>query len=167
MRARGEAIRSRKKMESDFNDLEVNLATATRQAADGQKVSKDLSFSLKDISTKFDDSARITEDIREQAAVSERRVGLMTTEIEELRQGLEMSERCRKQAENDLMEANERANMLHTQNTSFINQKRKIKIIYDIFTHPIVVFTTISCFLLIFNILKKISFKMTLRETKV
>ena len=86
MRARGEAIRSRKKMESDFNDLEVNLATAARQAADGQKVSKDLSFSLKDISTKFDDSARITEDIREQAAVSERRVGLMTTEIEELRQ---------------------------------------------------------------------------------
>ena len=127
MRARGEAIRSRKKMESDFNDLEVNLATAARQAADGQKVSKDLSFSLKDISTKFDDSARITEDIREQAAVSERRVGLMTTEIEELRQGLEMSERCRKQAENDLMEANERANMLHTQNTSFINQKRKIE----------------------------------------
>lgn len=25
------------------------------------------------------------------------------------------------------MEANERANMLHTQNTSFINQKRKIE----------------------------------------
>merc|ERR1712076_137696 len=31
------------------------------------------------------------------------------------------------QAENDLMEANERANMLHTQNTAFINQKRKIE----------------------------------------
>merc|ERR1719394_1625339 len=51
----------------------------------------------------------------------------MTTEIEELRGGLEQAERCRKQAENDLMEANERANMLHTQNTAFINQKRKIE----------------------------------------
>ena len=38
-----------------------------------------------------------------------------------------LGERCRKQAENDLMEANERSNMLHTQNTAFINQKRKIE----------------------------------------
>merc|ERR1712131_158129 len=52
---------------------------------------------------------------------------LMTTEIEELRNGLEQAERCRKQAENDLMEANERSTMLHTQNTAFINQKRKIE----------------------------------------
>jgi chromosome segregation ATPase len=44
-----------------------------------------------------------------------------------LRQALEQADRCRKQAENDLMEANERANMLHTQNTAFINQKRKIE----------------------------------------
>merc|ERR1712174_127114 len=68
-----------------------------------------------------------TEDAREQAAVAERRVTLMTTEIEELRNGLEQAERCRKQAENDLMEANERSTMLHTQNTAFINQKRKIE----------------------------------------
>ena len=51
----------------------------------------------------------------------------MNSEIEELRGGVEQAERCRKQAENDLMEANERANMLHTQNTAFINQKRKIE----------------------------------------
>ena len=38
-----------------------------------------------------------------------------------------MSEKCRKQFENDLMEANKRADMLHTQNTAFINQKRKIE----------------------------------------
>ena len=32
-----------------------------------------------------------------------------------LRNGLEQAERSRKQAENDLMEANERSTMLHTQ----------------------------------------------------
>ena len=127
MRARGEAIRSRKKMESDFNDLEVQLATVSRQAADAQKLTKDYANTMKDVNTKLDDSQRASEDVREQSAVSDRRVGLMSTEIEELRQGLESSERCRKQAENDLMEANERANMLHTQNTAFINQKRKIE----------------------------------------
>merc|ERR1711915_457943 len=50
-----------------------------------------------------------------------------STEIDELRSGLEQAERSRKQAENDLMEANERSTMLHTQNTAFINQKRKIE----------------------------------------
>merc|ERR1711915_321820 len=80
-----------------------------------------------DVNQKLDDSQRTTEDLREQSAVSDRRVGLMSTEIEELRGGLEQAERCRKQAENDLMEANERSTMLHTQNTAFINQKRKIE----------------------------------------
>ena len=106
MRARGEAIRSRQKMESDFNDLEVQLATSQRQASDAQKMTKDLTFNLKDVHTKLDDSQRVTDDLREQSAVSDRRVGLMNTEIEELRAGLEQAERCRKQAENDLMEAN-------------------------------------------------------------
>merc|ERR1712142_1156868 len=82
---------------------------------------------LKEITIKNDDIQRTTEDAREQAAVADRRVTLMSTEIEELRNGLEQAERYRKQAENDLMEANERSTMLHTQNTAFINQKRKIE----------------------------------------
>merc|ERR1712193_443273 len=49
MRARGEAIRSRKKMESDFNDLEVQLATVSRQAQDAQKQTKDHTSNLKDV----------------------------------------------------------------------------------------------------------------------
>ena len=84
-------------------------------------------MTLKENTQKLDDSQRAAEDSREQSIVSERRVGLMTTEIDELRNGLDQAEKCRKQAENDLMEANERANMLHTQNTAFINQKRKIE----------------------------------------
>merc|ERR1712142_445778 len=98
MRARGEATRSRKKMESDMNDLEVQLATTHRQAADAQKITKDYTTQLKDITIKNDDIQRNTEDAREQAAVADRRVTLMATEIEELRNGLEQAERCRKEA---------------------------------------------------------------------
>merc|ERR1711990_90667 len=127
MRQRGEAVRSRKKMESDFNDLEVQLQNARRVAEDSQKNTKTLTSQLKELNTKLDDTQRATEDSREQGAVADKRVALMSTEIEELRNGLEQGERARKQAENDLMEANERSNMLHTQNTAFINQKRKIE----------------------------------------
>jgi len=127
IRQRAEAVRSRKKMESDLNDLEVSLQTSRRQAEEAQKQTKTLTNALKELTTKLDDTQRSIEDTREQGAVADKRVGLMTTEIEELRGALEQGERCRKQAENDLMEANERSNMLHTQNTAFINQKRKIE----------------------------------------
>merc|ERR1711868_179138 len=86
-----------------------------------------MGMQLKELNTKLDDTTRAIEDTKEQGLVADKRVGLMTTEIEELRAALEQGERCRKQAENDLMEANERSNMLHTQNTAFINQKRKIE----------------------------------------
>merc|ERR1711868_279160 len=98
-----------------------------RQVTESQKQTKDLASQLKEITIKNDDLQRATEDSREQAAVAERRVTLMATEIDELRSGLEQAERSRKQAENDLMEANERSTMLHTQNTAFVNQKRKIE----------------------------------------
>merc|ERR1719466_481523 len=114
-------------MESDLNDLEVFLTTSLKQAEDSQKSTKNLSNQLKELTGKLDDTQRNIEDSREQGLVADKRVGLMTTEIEELRSALEQGERCRKQAENDLMEANERSNMLHTQNTAFINQKRKIE----------------------------------------
>merc|ERR1712227_318386 len=114
-------------MKSDLNDLEVSLQTSRRQAEESQKQTKTLTNTLKELTTKLDDTQRAIEDNREQGAVADKRVGLMTTEIEELRAALEQGERCRKQAENDLMEANERSNMLHTQNTAFINQKRKIE----------------------------------------
>ena len=52
---------------------------------------------------------------------------MMSTEIAELRNGLEQAERSRKQNENDLVDAQERASNLHTQNTSFMNQKKKIE----------------------------------------
>ena len=127
MRARGEAVRSRKKMESDLNDLEIQCRHIRKQADDAIKAGKDLLNSHKELNINLDDHQRESEDIKEQSQVAERRVNLMTGEIEELRGGLEQAERQRKQAENDLMEANERANMLHTQNTAFINQKRKIE----------------------------------------
>ena len=68
-----------------MNDLEVSIATTQRQAADAQKITKDLTSKLKEITIKNDDIQRAIEDAREQSAVAERRITLMSTEIEELR----------------------------------------------------------------------------------
>ncbi|POI18974.1 hypothetical protein CIB84_017282, partial [Bambusicola thoracicus] len=57
----------------------------------------------------------------------ERRANLLQAEIEELRAALEQTERSRKVAEQELMDASERVQLLHTQNTSLINTKKKLE----------------------------------------
>merc|ERR1711941_22247 len=126
-KARAEAIRTKKKLEGDFNDLEIQLGHSNRTCQDAQKQVKLLQNQLKDAVAKFDDAERKSEDVIEQMAVIERRSNLLSGEIEELRNGVEQAERGRKLAETELNESNERSNLLHTQNTALINQKRKLE----------------------------------------
>lgn len=63
----------------------------------------------------LDDAVRASEDMKEQAAMVERRNGLMVAEIEELRVALEQTERGRKVAETELVDASERVGLLHSQ----------------------------------------------------
>merc|ERR1719315_312410 len=51
----------------------------------------------------------------------------MVAEIEELRVALEQTERGRKVAEQELVDASERAGLVHTQNTSLLNTKKKLE----------------------------------------
>ena len=126
-KARAEAIRTKKKLESDFNDLEIQLGHSNRSQAEAQKSMKMIQAQLKDAVTKYDDADRRCDDLQEQSAVIERRSHLLTGEIEELRNGVEQAERSRKLAETELNESTERSNLLHTQNTALINSKRKLE----------------------------------------
>merc|ERR1711915_929096 len=51
----------------------------------------------------------------------------MVAEIEELRAALEQTERGRKIAEQELVDASERVGLLHSQNTSLLNTKKKLE----------------------------------------
>ena len=68
----------------------------------------------------LDDATRAAEDLKEQAAMVERRNGLMVAEIEELRAALEQTERGRKVAEQELVDASERVGLLHSQVNNFL-----------------------------------------------
>ncbi|XP_061487662.1 myosin-7B isoform X1 [Rhineura floridana] len=126
-KARNEAIRLRKKMEGDLNEMEIQLSHANRQAAEAQKLLRQLQAQIKDLQIELDDTLRHNDDLKEQAAALERRNNLMLAEVEELRAALEQAERGRKLAEQELLEATERVNLLHSQNTSLINQKKKME----------------------------------------
>ncbi|KFQ28399.1 Myosin heavy chain, skeletal muscle, adult, partial [Mesitornis unicolor] len=75
----------------------------------------------------LDDALRTQEDLKEQVAMVERRANLLQAEIEELRAALEQTERSRKVAEQELLDASERVQLLHSQNTSLINTKKKLE----------------------------------------
>ncbi|XP_053148588.1 myosin-1B-like [Hemicordylus capensis] len=127
IRSRNDALRLKKKMEGDLNEMEIQLSHANRQAAEAQKNLRNTQGLLKDTQIHLDDALRSQEDLKEQVAMVERRANLMQAEIEELRAALEQTERGRKVAEQELMDASERVQLLHTQNTSLINTKKKLE----------------------------------------
>ena len=63
----------------------------------------------------MDEDARHHDELREQYSLQERRLSLLQTEMEEIRSGLEASERSRKLMEQELVEVTERHNELHVQ----------------------------------------------------
>ncbi|KAJ8409048.1 hypothetical protein AAFF_G00240690 [Aldrovandia affinis] len=124
-RSRNEALRVKKKMEGDLNEMEIQLIQANRQAADAQKQLKAIQSYLKDTQLQLDDALHGNEDLKENIALFERRNNLIQAELEELRSMLEQTERGRKLAEQELTDATERMQLLHSQNNSLINQKKK------------------------------------------
>lgn len=138
-KSRNEAVRLRKKMEGDLNEIEVQLNHANRQAAESQKLLRNLQVQIKvrlapfgppatcqarasninrhlqDTQLELDETIHQNEELKEQMVVTERRNNLLAAEVEELRAQLEQNERSRKLAEHELLEATERVNLLHSQ----------------------------------------------------
>lgn len=63
----------------------------------------------------LDEAIRSQDDLKEQVVMVERRNTLMQAEIEELRAALEQTERSRKIAEQELVDAIERVGLLYAQ----------------------------------------------------
>nr|XP_025719694.1 myosin-2-like [Callorhinus ursinus] len=127
IRSRNDALRIKKKMEGDLNEMEIQLNHANRQAAEAIRNLRNTQGILKDTQLHLDDAIRGQDDLKEQLAMVERRANLLQAETEELRASLEQTERSKKVAEQELLDASERVQLLHTQNTSLINTKKKLE----------------------------------------
>ncbi|XP_063312181.1 myosin-4-like [Pelobates fuscus] len=127
IRSRNDALRIKKKMEGDLNEIEIQLSHANRQAAEAQKQLRNVQAQVKDAQLHLDDAIRGNDDLKEQLAIVERRNNLMTAELEEIRSALDQTERARKLAEQELLDVTERVQLLHSQNTSLINTKKKLE----------------------------------------
>ncbi|CAF1238599.1 unnamed protein product [Rotaria sordida] len=126
-RAKVEALKQKKKLESDINELEIALDHANRSNADLQKALKRLQQTVTELQQQVEDEQRQRDEAREAAAAAERRVNLILGELEELRTALEQAERARRAAENELNDAADRISDLSTQNANLSSQKRQLE----------------------------------------
>ncbi|XP_044901246.1 myosin-13 isoform X4 [Felis catus] len=127
IRSRNDALRLKKKMEGDLNEMEIQLGHSSRQVAETQKHLHAVQGQLKASQLHLDDALRSNEDLKEQLAIVERRNGLLLEELEELKAALEQTERTRRLSEQELLDASDRVQLLNSQNTSLINTKKKLE----------------------------------------
>ncbi|KAF3813573.1 hypothetical protein GH733_018726 [Mirounga leonina] len=124
IRSRKDALRLKKKIEGDLNEMEIQLGHSSCQVAETQKHLRTVQGQLK---LHLDDALRSNEDLKEQLAIVERRNGLLLEELEEMKVALEQTERTRRLSEQELLDASDCVQFLHAQNTSLINTKKKLE----------------------------------------
>ncbi|XP_075588361.1 myosin heavy chain isoform X7 [Dermatophagoides farinae] len=126
-RQKAEALRMKKKLESDINELEIALDHANKANAEAQKNIKKYQQNIKELQTAYEDEQRARDEAREQYAMAERRCNALQGELEESRQLLEQADRGRRQAEGELAELHDQANDLSANNASLSMAKRKLE----------------------------------------
>lgn len=126
-KGKAEALRMKKKLESDINELEIALDHANKANAEAQKNLKRYQNNLKDLQAALEEEIRARDEAREQLGMSERRCNALHGELEESRTLLEQADRGRRQAEGELSEAHDQLNEVSANNASLSMAKRKLE----------------------------------------
>jgi len=126
-KGKAEALRLKKKLESDIGELEIALDHSNKANGDLQKHIKKLQVEMKDAQNRLEEEQRLASEYREQYGISERRANALHGELEESRTLLEQSDRGRRQAEAELSEAAESLSSLSAQYNSLSMAKRKLE----------------------------------------
>merc|ERR1719309_533416 len=126
-KGKAEALRMKKKLESDINELEIALDHANKANSDLQKHIKKLQGELKDMAARVEEEQRLASEYRERYGIAERRANALHGELEESRTLLEQSDRARRHAETELHDAHESINNLGGLNNALTASKRKIE----------------------------------------
>merc|ERR1719370_104296 len=126
-KAKAEALRMKKKLEADINELEISIDHSNKANSDLQKSIKKIHIEIKDLQDRAMEEEHLASEYREQLGISERRANALHGELEESRTLLEQSDRGRRQAEADLADTHEQYQALYNQNNSLSISKRKLE----------------------------------------
>merc|ERR1712038_1570203 len=126
-RAKGEALRIKKKLESDINELEIALDHSNKANAEAHKSIKRYQGQLRDTEGLFEEETRQRREIAEKAGLADRRANALQGELEEARALLDSADRSKKQADMELCEARAAVNDMTTINSKASSDKRRLE----------------------------------------
>merc|ERR1712012_324752 len=102
-RAKSEALRIKKKLEGDINELEIALDHANKANTEAHKSIKRFQGQLREVDIAFEEEARQRGEIAEKAGLADRRGAALQAELEESRALLDSADRGKKAADMELV----------------------------------------------------------------
>merc|ERR1719384_1956810 len=127
VRSKTEALRIKKKLESDINELEIALDHANKANSEAQKSIKRYQGQLRDVESQFEEESRQRMEIAEKAGLADRKANALQGEMEESRALLDSADRSKKQCDMELSEARGAVNDMTTINSKAGAEKRHLE----------------------------------------
>merc|ERR1712079_837148 len=126
-KAKTEALRVKKKLETDINELEIALDHANKANAEAHKSVKRFQGQLRDVEVQFEDEARQSAELAEKSGLANRRGAALLAEVEESNALLDSASRGKKQADAELVAARGSVNDMTAINGKAAADKRKLE----------------------------------------
>jgi chromosome segregation ATPase len=126
-RSKGEALRIKKKLEGEINELEIGLDHANKANSEGLKSIKRYQGQLRETIQLFEDEARARGLIMEAVGISERKAAALSGEAEESRALIDSAERSKRQIEGEIADARYAVNEIQSINARDMSTKRSLE----------------------------------------
>merc|ERR1712098_605954 len=126
-RAKAEALRMKKKLEGDINELEIALDHANKANSEAQKAIKRYQGQMREAECSYEEEQRQRQEIAEKASLAERRANALAGEMEEARSLLDSAERGKRQTEAELAESRNAVNEMTSINSKAASDKRTLE----------------------------------------
>merc|ERR1711972_547079 len=126
-KAKTEALRVKKKLETDINELEIALDHANKANAEAHKSVKRFQGQLRDVEVLFEAESRQTAELAEKSGLADRRGAALLAELEESNALLDSASRGKKQADAELVAARGSVNDMTAVNGKAAADKRKLE----------------------------------------
>merc|ERR1719400_602349 len=123
--AKAEALRIKKKLEGEINELELDHANKANNEA--LKSIKRYQTQLKEAECLYEEASRVRQEMAEKASLADRRANSLQGEMEEARALLDSAERGKRQTEAELGEARAAVNEMTTVNSRAGADKRRLE----------------------------------------
>merc|ERR1712110_1129806 len=126
-KAKAEALRIKKKLEGEINELEIALDHANKANNEAHKSIKRYQGQMRESGCALAEESRVRQEMAEKASLADRRANGLAGEMEEARSMLDTAERGKRQTEAELSEARNAVNEMASINSRAAGEKRSVE----------------------------------------